>query len=50
MYEQFSTLMAELLNQTGLLDLWWGNIVMIIVGGILLYLKNTSHFYWLALG
>ena len=38
MYEQFSTLMAELLNQTGLLDLWWGNIVMIIVGGILLYL------------
>ena len=53
MYEQFSTLMAELLNQTGLLDLWWGNIVMIIVGGILLYLgiiKKYEPFLLVGIG
>ena len=53
MYEQFSTLMAELLNQTGLLDLWWGNIVMIIMGGILLYLgiiKKYEPFLLVGIG
>ncbi len=44
MYEQFSTLMTELLKQTGLLQLWWGNVVMIIVGAILLYLGIVKKY------
>lgn len=53
MYEQFSTLMTELLKQTGLLNLWWGNVVMIIVGGILLYLgiiKKYEPFLLVGIG
>ena len=44
MYEQFSTLMTELLKQTGLLQLWWGNVVMIVVGAILLYLGIVKKY------
>jgi oxaloacetate decarboxylase beta subunit len=30
--------------QTGLTELWWGNIVMIVVGGILLYLAIAKKY------
>lgn len=44
MYEQFTSLMGSLLMQTGLTTLWWGNIVMIMVGGILLYLAIAKKY------
>ncbi|MBP2630175.1 MAG: sodium ion-translocating decarboxylase, beta subunit [Firmicutes bacterium] len=44
MYEQLASLMSRLMLQTGLTDLWWGNIVMIIVGGILLYLAIAKKY------
>lgn len=44
MFEHLSSLMGDLMLQTGLTDLWWGNIVMIIVGGILLYLAIAKKY------
>jgi len=44
MYEQLTSLMNDLMLQTGLTELWWGNIVMIIVGGILLYLAIAKKY------
>jgi oxaloacetate decarboxylase beta subunit len=44
MYEQLTSLMNDLLLQTGLTALWWGNIVMIIVGCILLYLAIAKKY------
>lgn len=44
MYEQLASLMNRLMLQTGLTELWWGNIVMIIVGGILLYLAIAKKY------
>lgn len=44
MYEQLISLMNDLMLQTGLTQLWWGNIVMIIVGGILLYLAIAKKY------
>lgn len=44
MYEQLISLMNELMLQTGLTQLWWGNIIMIIVGGILLYLAIAKKY------
>ncbi|WP_110953908.1 sodium ion-translocating decarboxylase subunit beta [Anaerosinus massiliensis] len=44
MYEQFTTLMNGLMLQTGLTQLWWGNIVMILVGGGLLYLAIAKKY------
>ncbi|MDF2565985.1 MAG: sodium ion-translocating decarboxylase, beta subunit [Massilibacillus sp.] len=44
MYEQIASLMNDLMLQTGLTELWWGNIVMIVVGGILLYLAIAKKY------
>jgi len=44
MYELLTSLMGDLLLQTGLTQLWWGNIVMIIVGGYLLYLGIVKKY------
>jgi oxaloacetate decarboxylase beta subunit len=44
MYELLTSLLNELLLQTGLTQLWWGNIVMIIVGGYLLYLGIVKKY------
>ena len=38
----FVTLLSELLNQTGLMSITLGNIIMIIVGAILLYLGRAA--------
>ena len=40
----FLTLMQELLNQTGLPALTIGNLVMIAVGGVLLYLGIVKKY------
>jgi len=44
MYDQLISLMNDLMLQTGLTQLWWGNIVMIIVGGMLLYLAIAKKY------
>ena len=40
----FVTLLSELLNQTGLMSITLGNIIMIIVGAILLYLGIVKKY------
>lgn len=44
MYEQIASLMQTLPEQTGLAQIWWGNIVMIIVGAILIYLAIAKKY------
>lgn len=44
MYEQIISLMQALPDQTGLAQIWWGNVVMIIVGAILIYLAIAKKY------
>jgi sodium ion-translocating decarboxylase beta subunit len=53
MIEQITSLMVALAEQTGLAQLWWGNIVMIAVGAVLIYLalaKKYEPFLLLGIG
>ncbi|MEN6411887.1 MAG: sodium ion-translocating decarboxylase subunit beta [Veillonellales bacterium] len=44
MYEQIASLMVALPEQTGLAQMWWGNVVMIGIGGILIYLAIAKKY------
>ena len=44
MHDQFILFLEALLQQTGLQDLWWGNLVMIAVGCTMIYLAIAKHF------
>ncbi len=44
MYDQFIFFLGALLKQTGLQELWWGNLVMIAVGCAMVYLAIVKHF------
>ncbi len=44
MTELFGSLMAALPEQTGLYQIWWGNVVMIIIGAILIYLAIAKKY------
>ena len=44
MQEQISSLLWSLAEQTGLAQLWWGNVVMILVGAVLIYLALTKKY------
>jgi carboxybiotin decarboxylase len=44
MLEQFISLLDALKDQTGLMHLWWGNIVMIAVGAIMIYLAIAKKY------
>lgn len=51
--EQIISLMMSLAEQTGLAQLWWGNIVMILVGAGMIYLalaKKYEPFLLLGIG
>lgn len=53
MDQLFFTLLNELLHQTGLLDLTFGNMVMIVTGCVLLYLgiiKKYEPFLLVGIG
>jgi len=53
MFEQIVSLMLNLAEQTGLAQLWWGNIFMIIVGAVLVYLalyRKYEPFLLLGIG
>ena len=44
MLEQFISLLDTLKNQTGLVHLWWGNILMIVIGVIMIYLAIAKKY------
>ena len=44
MRDQFILFLGALLKQTGLEQLWWGNLVMIAVGCVMIYLAIAKHF------
>jgi carboxybiotin decarboxylase len=44
MLEQITTLLISLAEQTGIAQLWWGNIVMIVVGAVLVYLALSRKY------
>lgn len=44
MYEQVMSFLVVLAQQTGLAQLWWGNIVMIAVGAVLIYLAISKKY------
>lgn len=44
MHDQFILFLGALLKQTGLQELWWGNLVMIAVGCAMIYLAIAKHF------
>ncbi len=44
MLEQITSLMLALLDQTGFMGVYWGNLVMITVGAILIYLAITKKY------
>jgi len=44
MQDQFILFLGALLKQTGLQELWWGNLVMITIGCAMVYLAIAKHF------
>ena len=44
MFDQILVFLHALLDQTGLMTLWWGNLVMIAVGVIMIYLALAKHY------
>jgi len=44
MLEQILVFLRALLDQTGMQELWWGNLVMIAVGVIMIYLALAKHY------
>jgi len=44
MHDQFFLFLEALLQQTGLREMWWGNLVMIAVGCTMIYLAIAKHF------
>lgn len=53
MLEEFSSLLSSTAGQTGLTQFWWGNVVMILVGALLIYLalaKKYEPFLLLGIG
>ena len=53
MVEQIISLLTSLAEQTGLAQIWWGNLVMILVGAGMVYLalvKKYEPFLLLGIG
>jgi sodium ion-translocating decarboxylase beta subunit len=44
MFDQILAFLNALLDQTGMQELWWGNLVMIAVGVIMIYLALAKHY------
>lgn len=44
MFDQFLGLLLVLAKQTGLVGIWWGNIVMMAIGGVLIYLAVVKKY------
>lgn len=44
MWDQFLTFLQALLDQTGAAKFWWGNAVMILVGGTMIYLALAKKY------
>lgn len=53
MWEQLLSLFDALMKQTGLAHLYWGNIVMVVIGGVMIYLaiaKKCEPFLLIGIG
>jgi len=44
MLEQIGSLLIDMLEQTGIMHLWYGNIIMMIVGAIFIYLAIVKKY------
>ena len=44
MFEQIGTLLVDMLQQTGVVHLWIGNIIMMIVGAVFIYLAIVKKY------
>ena len=44
MIEQFLSFLGDLMDQTGLAHLWWGNVVMIAIGCAMIYLAIAKGY------
>lgn len=44
MFEQIGSLLIDMLNQTGVVHLWYGNLVMMAVGAVLIYLAIVKKY------
>lgn len=44
MFEQIGTLLIDMLEQTGVMHLWYGNIIMMIVGVVFIYLAIVKKY------
>ncbi|MDU2065091.1 MAG: sodium ion-translocating decarboxylase subunit beta, partial [Sporomusaceae bacterium] len=44
MFEQIGSLMLDMVNQTGLMHLWYGNIIMMIVGIVFVFLAIVKKY------
>lgn len=44
MFEQMYSLLVTMAEQTGLAHIWWGNVVMILIGAVLIYLALAKKY------
>ncbi len=44
MFEQIGTLLVDMLEQTGVMHLWYGNLIMMAVGAVLIYLAIAKKY------
>ncbi|MBU2704026.1 oxaloacetate decarboxylase beta subunit [Sporomusaceae bacterium BoRhaA] len=44
MFEEIGSLLMDMLNQTGVVHLWYGNVVMMAVGAIMIYLAIVKKY------
>ena len=44
MVEQLVSFLNALIAQTGLHEIWWGNLVMIAIGAVMIYLGVVKHY------
>jgi carboxybiotin decarboxylase len=44
MFEEIGSLMMDMVNQTGVMHLWYGNLVMMAVGAVMIYLAIVKKY------
>jgi carboxybiotin decarboxylase len=44
MLEEIGSLLMDMLNQTGVVHLWYGNVVMMVVGAVMIYLAIVKKY------
>ncbi|MBU2699767.1 oxaloacetate decarboxylase beta subunit [Sporomusaceae bacterium BoRhaA] len=44
MFEEIGSLLVDMLNQTGVVHLWYGNVIMMAVGAVMIYLAIVKKY------